>query len=186
MAHPMSKNRKPYVISAATKITLANEDHWKVGVEDVGAIEKQNKGTSLGDHLTLMLSGETGSDVYVDNGKKWMAVFERIPDTNWIAACSVPFSDFQERLDSLMTLIVIAFIVLTVLSLSVVGFVIRLSIRPLRRLKTAITEISTGNADLTQRLEVSAKDEVGDVVLGFNVFIQKLQSIIAQVKNFKS
>ena len=41
MAHPMSKNRKPYVISAATKITLANEDHWKVGVEDVGAIKKK-------------------------------------------------------------------------------------------------------------------------------------------------
>ena len=186
MAHPMSKNRKPYVISAATKITLANEDHWKVGVEDVGAIEKQNQGTSLGDHLTLMLSGETGSDIYVDNGKKWMSVFERIPDTSWIAACSVPFSDFQERLDSLMTLIVIAFIVLTVISLSVVAFVIRLSIRPLRRLKSAITEISTGNADLTQRLEVNSKDEVGDVVSGFNVFVAKLHSIISQVKNSKS
>ncbi|WP_294427897.1 methyl-accepting chemotaxis protein [uncultured Treponema sp.] len=185
MDHPMSKNRKPYVISAATKITLANEDHWKVGVEDVGAIEKSSQGTSLGDHLTLMLSGKTGSDVYVDNGKKWMSVFERIPDTNWIAACSVPFSDFQERLNSLMGLIIVSFIVLTVLSLIVVGIVIRLSIRPLRRLKRAITEISSGNADLTQRLVVKSKDEVGDVVSGFNVFVEKLHSIISQIKNSK-
>ena len=186
LEHPMSKGRNPYVISSATKITLANEDHWKVGVEDVGAIEKQYQGTTLGDHLTLMLSGVTGSDVYVDNGKKWMSVFERIPDTNWIAACSVPFSDFQERLRPLIISIIVGVIVMTVIFLSVVGFVIRLSIRPLRRLKTAITEISSGNADLTQRLSVSSKDEVGDVVTGFNGFTEKLQSIISQIKNSKS
>ena len=186
LEHPMSKGRNPYVISSATKITLANEDHWKVGVEDVGAIEKQYQGTTLGDHLTLMLSGVTGSDIYLDNGKKWMSVFERIPDTNWIAACSVPFSDFQERLRPLIISIIIGVIVMTVIFLSVVGFVIRLSIRPLRRLKTAITEISSGNADLTQRLSVSSKDEVGDVVTGFNGFTEKLQSIISQIKNSKS
>ncbi|WP_242457252.1 methyl-accepting chemotaxis protein [Treponema zioleckii] len=182
MEHPMSNNRKPYVISAATKITLANEDHWKVGVEDVGKIERQNQGTSLGDHLTLMLSGKTGSDVYDDNGKRWMSVFERIPDTNWIAACSVPFSDFQEKVNRLMNYIIAAFIVLTIVSLAVVGIVIRFSVRPLRKLKTAIIDISSGNADLTKRLQVKSKDEVGDVVLGFNVFTEKLQSIISQVK----
>ena len=186
LEHPMSKGRNPYVISSATKITLANEDHWKVGVEDVGAIEKQYQGTTLGDHLTLMLSGVTGSDIYLDNGKKWMSVFERIPDTNWIAACSVPFSDFQERLRPLIISIIVGVIVMTVIFLSVVGFVIRLSIRPLRRLKTAITEISSGNADLTQRLSVSSKDEVGDVVTGFNGFTEKLQSIISQIKNSKN
>ncbi|WP_027728099.1 methyl-accepting chemotaxis protein [Treponema sp. C6A8] len=186
LEHPMSKGRNPYVISAATKITLANEDHWKVGVEDVGAIEKQTQGTSLGDHLSLMLSGVTGSDVYVDNGKKWMSVFERIPNTNWIAACSVPFSDFQERLRPLIISIIIAVIIMTFIFISIVGIVIRLSIRPLRRLKAAITEISSGNADLTQRLSVSSKDEVGDVVTGFNGFTEKLHSIISQIKNSKS
>ncbi|EID86286.1 Methyl-accepting chemotaxis protein [Treponema sp. JC4] len=185
LEHPMSKGRNPYVISAATKITLANEDHWKVGVEDVGAIEKKTQGTSLGDHLTLMLSGVTGNDVYVDGGKKWMAVFERIPDTNWIAACSVPFSDFQERLTPLIIMIIVAVIVMTLVFLSVVGIVIQLSIRPLRQLKRAIKEISSGNADLTQRLTVNSKDEVGDVVEGFNEFTAKLHSIISQVKNSK-
>lgn len=49
-------------ISAATKITLANEDYWKVTVEDLSKIENQNKGTTLGDHLTYMISGERGHD----------------------------------------------------------------------------------------------------------------------------
>ena len=185
MEHPMSKDRKPYVISAATKITLANEDHWKVGVEDIAEIERQYKGTSLGDHLTLMLSGKTGSDVYTDNGKKWMSVFERIPNTNWIAACSVPFEDFQERVDTLTRTIIVAFILLTIISLSVVALVIQGSIHPLQILKVAIKDISTGNADLTKRLKVFAKDEIGDVVGSFNDFSEKLHSIISMVKDSK-
>ena len=186
MAHPMSKDRKPYVISAATKITLANEDHWKVGVEDLAEIERQHKGTSLGDHLTLMLSGKTGSDIYTDNGKKWMSVFERIPNTNWIAACSVPFADFKERLRDLTSSIIVAFILMTVISLGVVGTVISFSIRPLIHLKKAIKGISSGNADLTQRLAVNASDEVGEVVSGFNEFSGKLHSIISQIKYSKT
>ena len=185
MEHPMANNRKPYVISAATKITLANEDHWKVAVEDLAEIERQNQGTTLGTHLTQMLSGETGHDIYSDNGKMWMAAWERIPNTTWIAACSVPFADFQERLSILIKGIIIAFIIMTILSLSIVTYVIRYSIKPLRQLKKAITQISSQNADLTTRLKVSAQDEVGDVVSGFNGFTEKLHNIIRQIKESK-
>ena len=41
---------------------MANEDYWKVTVEDLSKIENQNKGTTLGDHLTYMISGERGHD----------------------------------------------------------------------------------------------------------------------------
>ncbi len=182
MEHPIANDRKPYVISAATKITLANEDHWKVGVEDIAEIERQHQGTTLGTHLTAMLSGESGHDIYNDNGKMWMSSWERIPNTNWIAACSVPFSDFQQKLSSLSKSIFIAFIVMTLISLTIVGVVIRLSIRPLRKLKSAIKQISSQDADLTQRLTVTSKDEVGDVVSGFNGFTEKLHQIIKQIK----
>ena len=185
MQYSISQNRKPYVISAKTKITLANEDHWKVGVEDLAEIEKQNAGTTLGDHLTYMLSGETGHDIYTDNGQKWMGAWERVPDTNWIAACSVPFSDFEDKVRALTVSISIIYIILTLLSLIICGIVISASIKPLSLLKKAIVEIASGNADLTKRLKVASKDEVGDVVDGFNLFTGKLHSIISQVKGSK-
>ena len=185
MEYSIAKNRKPYVISAKTKLTLANEDHWKVAVEDLAEIERQNAGTTLGDHLTYMLSGETGHDIYVDNGKKWMSAWERIPSTNWIAACSVPFSDFEDTVSALTIRITIIFIILTLISLIICGIVISASIKPLRLLKSAIVEVASGNADLTKRLNVKSKDEVGDVVEGFNIFTGKLHSIISQVKGSK-
>ena len=185
MEYSIAQNRKPYVISAKTKLTLANEDHWKVAVEDLAEIERQNAGTTLGDHLTYMLSGETGHDIYVDNGKKWMSAWERIPSTNWIAACSVPFSDFEDTVSALTIRITIIFIILTLISLIICGIVISASIKPLRLLKSAIVEVASGNADLTKRLNVKSKDEVGDVVEGFNIFTGKLHSIISQVKGSK-
>ena len=185
MEYSIAQNRKPYVISAKTKLTLANEDHWKVAVEDLAEIERQNVGTTLGDHLTYMLSGETGHDIYVDNGKKWMSAWERIPSTNWIAACSVPFSDFEDTVSALTIRITIIFIILTLISLIICGIVISASIKPLRLLKSAIVEVASGNADLTKRLNVKSKDEVGDVVEGFNIFTGKLHSIISQVKGSK-
>ena len=41
MKHPITKNRRPSATSAATKNTLANEDYWKVTVEDLFEIENQ-------------------------------------------------------------------------------------------------------------------------------------------------
>ena len=186
MEHPIANDRKPYVISAETKITLANEDHEKVGVEDIAEIERKNKGTTLGDHLSAMLSGEPGHDIYKDGGKMWMSAWERIPNTDWIAACSVPFSDFQARLSDLTKWIFIAFVVMTALSLAVVGLVIAYSTRPLMKLKKAIKQISSQDADLTSRLEVTSKDEVGDVVSGFNGFTEKLHELIKRIKDSKS
>ena len=41
MKNPITKNRMASAISAAKEITLANEDYWKVTVEDLFEIENQ-------------------------------------------------------------------------------------------------------------------------------------------------
>ena len=57
--------------------------------------------------------------------------------------------------------------------------------KPLLVVKGAITDIATGDADLTRRIKSSSKDEIGDVVKGFNEFSGKLQDIIGDVKSSK-
>ncbi len=68
----------------------------------------------------------------------------------------------------------------------IVIFTINSTIRPLLKVKNSFADISTGNADLTKRIAVSSEDEIGDVVIGFNRFSGKLQSIISEVKKSKS
>lgn len=61
------------------------------------------------------------------------------------------------------------------------GYSIALGItRPINSLKAGIVQIQRDN-DLTRRLEVSGKDEVGQVAEAFNHLVGNLQSIIHQV-----
>ena len=53
----------------------------------------------------------------------------------------------------------------------------------LHKIDKAINEIATGNADLTKRLNLKVKDEIGSVAIGFNTFVAKLQSIVRELKS---
>ncbi len=77
--------------------------------------------------------------------------------------------------------------VLLVISLLVVtGVVIYASTKPLATVEDTIRGIATGDADLTKRIAVKSNNEIGRIVEGFNLFAEKLQSIISAMKDAKS
>ena len=45
-----------------------------------------------------------------------------------------------------------------------------------------LTEMATGDADLTKRCKLFIRDEIGDLIIEFDAFLDKLQSIIKEVK----
>jgi len=53
--------------------------------------------------------------------------------------------------------------------------------RPLRQMVGMLDDIAKGEGDLTVRLQVDRKDELGQIATGFNAFLAKLQSMIAAV-----
>ncbi|NNF99717.1 MAG: HAMP domain-containing protein [Desulfobacteraceae bacterium] len=53
--------------------------------------------------------------------------------------------------------------------------------RPIRGVVNMIREISQGDGDLSRRLSVQSHDEMGDLAKWFNVFVEKLQSIIVDI-----
>jgi methyl-accepting chemotaxis protein len=54
-------------------------------------------------------------------------------------------------------------------------------VRPLHHVVESLKDIAQGEGDLTRRLEVKTKDEIGELGTGFNIFIEKLQGIIKGV-----
>ncbi|MFT3850881.1 MAG: methyl-accepting chemotaxis protein [Propionivibrio sp.] len=66
-----------------------------------------------------------------------------------------------------------------VLALSVAFRV--LVFKPLDRIANALKEIASGDADLTKRLDVGARNEIGNVAHWFNTFVERLHDIVAQV-----
>lgn len=125
---------------------------------------------------------ESGVLVYYKNGEKRILAFERVPETNWVTYIAVPFSDFQGDIDKMTNAIIIYGAIITLVAALIIGLVISVSIKPLKTVKEAINEIATGNADLSKRIPISSKNEIGAVVTGFNDFAEKLQQIISDIK----
>ena len=55
-------------------------------------------------------------------------------------------------------------------------------LKPIRSAVDMLKEISQGEGDLTKRLKVSSKDEIGDMALYFNMTLEKIKNLIIIIK----
>lgn len=70
----------------------------------------------------------------------------------------------------------------TIIALAVLFIVLRQNIKPLRRVTNMIKDIAQGEGDLTKRLTVQSSDEIGELAGWFNTFVEKLHTIIKDLK----
>jgi methyl-accepting chemotaxis protein len=68
------------------------------------------------------------------------------------------------------------------LSLFAIGALISLLFRPLQVVSAALERIANGNGDLTQRINVQARDEVGRLAANFNQFVGSLHELIGHIR----
>ncbi len=102
-------------------------------------------------------------------GKTWYFVIEQSKE-----------AAYEELADAKLQAITIA-VVSTILSVIVALFAIQILYRPIFALKKTIQNLSSGEADLTQRLEVRSSDDIGEISQGVNQFIGTIQNIMLEI-----
>lgn len=60
-------------------------------------------------------------------------------------------------------------------------FFVRTIINPLRRVTVMLKDISEGSGDLTKRLEVRSNDEIGTMATYFNLTLDKVKDLVAEI-----
>ncbi|MBQ4377673.1 MAG: HAMP domain-containing protein [Treponema sp.] len=137
--------------------------------------------------LQKLMASETGHSPFVNpaDGMKMIAAYRPVPGTDWSVLGVCSYDDFYSDINKMTSLIGILSIVMIVIAFCAVGATMSISLKPLKRVRLAIDDVASGDADLTKRINNHGKDEISDVVKGFNAFIVKLQEIISQVKNSK-
>jgi methyl-accepting chemotaxis protein len=55
--------------------------------------------------------------------------------------------------------------------------------RPVGEMTAHIKEMAEGKGDLTRRISISARDEIGDMATHFNTFVEQLERIIVEVRS---
>gem|GEM_PF-435953 len=88
----------------------------------------------------------------------------------------------QSLLSSILELMLGAVAISIVLLGVIVFFIVHLQFKRLKELERTMVTISEGHGDLTRRLPVKTRDEVGKVAIAFNSFMNTVQSIVAEVK----
>ncbi|MGC0891193.1 methyl-accepting chemotaxis protein [Pantoea agglomerans] len=106
---------------------------------------------------------------------------QAIPGSPWYLASSLPTSLLKAQSHNMLTRLGLVQIPLAVILLLVsLGFV-RAMMKRLNVLNSNIEALSTGGADLTQRLPASNSPEFNAVAQSFNQFISYLQGLLQQV-----
>lgn len=83
-------------------------------------------------------------------------------------------------------LIVIPFSVALLLILSLLSFrFVHSIVWRISNVANFLKELATGEADLTKRCKLFVRDEIGDLIVQFDFFLDKLQNIMREVKSTK-
>jgi methyl-accepting chemotaxis protein len=82
----------------------------------------------------------------------------------------------QVRANNLYSLIMVLLILS--LGLGSLSYFILLRVKVLRQTIAKLKDIAQGEGDLTQRLEVTGRDEIGQMAAAFNTFAEKMQGMI--------
>lgn len=105
-----------------------------------------------------------------------------IPNTDWYLVVALNQHDAMAGLRSLRNSTLIFLLLVGVLSTVLIGYILRLAFRKLDRVRVAMDDIATGDADLSQRLPAEGQDEVSNIANAFNQFIARIEGVMITIR----
>ena len=132
----------------------------------------------------LVYSG-TGKDSYSEldlDGNNCVSFVAPVADTGYSIGYIVSLAEVHTATTKTQKVVIVVGIIVAIL----LGFFIFLALsRVLARLKKInklIRDLSSGDADLTVRLKANNADEIGELVIGVNMFLEKFHQIMTNIK----
>jgi methyl-accepting chemotaxis protein len=119
------------------------------------------------------------TDVYFIFEPILVSGFETTP---WSLQLGLPIPEITRPLRSMVKFAVIFAAVLLVLAAAVTLFVANGIVKPLSSVTATLKDISEGEGDLTHRLIIKSKDEVGDLAKYFNDTLGSISALIKRIK----
>ncbi len=168
-------------IFSPSGIYIAHPDSAKVNKEvesSVSSAKEYKESLSKGEQFSIIgFSDGLEEDSY----RIFMPIKLENGDVNSFFSVEVSLSKVLENGKKILWVCLITGSVAVVAAAFVI-FLIALSItRPINQTVAGLRDIAEGEGDLTMRLSLKSKDELGDLASWFNVFMEKMQNIIRQV-----
>ncbi|WP_298014114.1 methyl-accepting chemotaxis protein [uncultured Castellaniella sp.] len=132
--------------------------------------------------LVSELAKQGGHQVVSIGGAPQMLYAAGVTGTHWLLGISIDQAEATAALHRLLLLaIVIAVACVLVAGLLMAGFV-RQQLGRLVQVRDALQDIASGDGDLTRRLGESGKDELTQIASAFNLFADKISSVLVRIR----
>ncbi|WP_028318941.1 methyl-accepting chemotaxis protein [Desulfobulbus elongatus] len=128
-----------------------------------------------------MVAGGKGAQDYVFTGVPKIAGYAPVAIKGWSIAVTQDAAEFLASTRSIRTSILLITLVTVALVCGGVLLFSRSITVPLKRAVAGLEDIAEGEGDLTMRLRVNSRDEIGELARWFNLFIEKLQDIVGRI-----
>jgi len=122
---------------------------------------------------------------------------EYLPRWDWVLGTGIYIDDIDQLVseykaaqlqslnDNTRSAVILSFFGLLITIILVTFFVNR-GVAPLQHVVASLKDVAEGEGDLTARLKVESQDEVGEVAIAFNDFMDKLQPMIKALQDSAS
>ncbi|MHA0857470.1 methyl-accepting chemotaxis protein [Paenibacillus sp. CMAA1364] len=166
-------------------VTLAQED-VRVATNIFNGQER-NVGTKVDPLVTdvVIKHGKTYVGKADVTGELYLTIYSPLKNESdevigiWSVASSIHQIDI--KVNMILTIVYILMAIVGLLAVFISMIFIRRIIRPMIQINRQLHDIAEGGGDLTQVLNISSRDEVGDLAQSFNKMISNLRDMIRQI-----
>lgn len=143
---------------------------------------KKKAGTTLsgGEWLEKLYSQDQGSTSYMFEGKEKQMEFTTNKATGWKIVGTMFVSEVEEAAQPVFNMAAIILTGALIIGGILIFFIIRSITKPLSTLVSSSKKISQG--DLTEKIDVRSKDEIGQLGTSFNEMSESLRDVIQAVQ----
>ncbi len=136
---------------------------------------------------TKILQKKNGFIDYEENGIEKEVIFREYKKMRWIIVGEAHLDDFLKVNTELRKNLIVAAIIL-VLIIAIITFLVsyKFIATPLNNLIQKTKDLSTGNGDLTKKLDIVGHDEIAQASEGINNFIDKVRELIIDAKSLSN
>ncbi|WP_122032263.1 methyl-accepting chemotaxis protein [Aliivibrio sp. EL58] len=135
------------------------------------------------DFSTIQKATNSHSNISIEiDGDEYIMYAQKIEDTSLITISVIYYDSLVVPLfDAVSGQVLVTAIVVIICTL-LFNLLCSILFRPLNNVSQALAQIANGSGDLTQRIHVENKDEVGELANNFNTFVESLQQLIQHIR----
>ncbi len=143
---------------------------------DQNSMSKMEKGEAFEYEETSVMKGLTSRYFHVP-------VNFTATEAPWSFVVSIPMDKIMEGPRSLRNYAILIGVIGLIIVVGLMVFLANRTFAPIIDMKDMMQEAAEGEADMTRRMRVGAMDEIGETAYWFNIFIERIQKLIIQVKS---